>query len=89
MVELDGAKDGNIFGIWIKGCFYLGFFFLVCVWRRRGRWWMVVGQGGRRNMKYLGVKLKRNLYLGDISESDGRSLVVGALEEEYTLGAVL
>jgi hypothetical protein len=50
---------------------------------------MVVGQGGRRNMKFLGVKLKRNLYLGDISESDGRSLVVGALEEEYTLGAVL
>ncbi|KAJ6932819.1 hypothetical protein NC651_008288 [Populus alba x Populus x berolinensis] len=73
MVELDGANDGNIFGIWIKVCLDFGFFFfffLACVWRR-GRWWVVVGQGGRRNMKYLGVKLKRNLYLGDISKVMG------------------
>ena len=50
-----------------------------------------MGQGREEKYEIFGInmKLKRNLYLGDISESDGRSLVVGALEEESTFGVVL
>lgn len=50
MVELDGAKDGNIFGIWIKRCFYGGFFFFgVCVEEERT---VVDGGGTGREEKY-------------------------------------
>jgi hypothetical protein len=45
MVELDGAKDGNIFGIWIKGCFFF-FFWCVCGGGGDGGGWWWDREGG-------------------------------------------